>query len=124
MTKILIVDDSTTMRKIIMRVLKQAGMQVDTFLEASNGVEGLKALAADSDLDLVLSDIDMPQMDGIAFVKAVRRTHKKEVLPIVMISTESESTTLTSALDSGANGHVTKPFTLDRMRAVIGPYLN
>ena len=124
MNKLLIVDDSATMRKIIMRVLRQAGMKVDTFLEASNGVEGLKVLISDPDVELVLSDINMPQMDGIAFVKAVRTKHSNAELPMVMITTESGHNMLQSALDSGADGYITKPFTPDSIRDALDKYFD
>jgi len=122
MNKILIVDDSSTMRKIVMRALRQAGLSVEHVLEASNGVEALKAFTKEPDLDLVLSDLSMPQMDGIQLVRKMRRTHDASRLPIVMISTESSHSMLTNALESGANGYVTRPFTTDGIRNALGEY--
>jgi two-component system chemotaxis response regulator CheY len=122
MNKILIVDDSATMRKIIMRVLRQAGFKIENFVEAANGVEGLTTLVANPDIELVLSDINMPQMDGISFVKAVRTRHDKETLPVIMISTESGNTMVQNALDFGANGYVAKPFTPESIREKLEPY--
>lgn len=122
MNKILIVDDSATMRKIIMRVLRQAGFKIENFVEAANGVEGLSTLVANPDVALVLSDINMPQMDGIAFVKAVRTKHDKKALPMIMISTESGNAMVQNAIDSGANGYVAKPFTPDRIREALEQY--
>jgi two-component system, chemotaxis family, chemotaxis protein CheY len=119
MKKILIVDDSATMRKIIMRVLRQADLQVETVLEAGNGVEGLERLVSDPDIQLILSDINMPEMNGIDFVKAVRTKHDKQTIPMVMITTEGGEAMLQSAMDSGANGYVTKPFTPDSIREVL-----
>ena len=95
--KILIVDDSATMRKIIMRSLRQAGISVEEILEAANGLEGLEVLAAAPDVDLVLSDINMPEMDGITFVKNVREKHTKAELPMVMITTEGGEAALKDA---------------------------
>ena len=71
MGNILIVDDSSTMRKIISRSLRQAGLQVDDIYEAADGIEGLSVMEGKS-IDLILSDINMPNMDGLEFVKCVR----------------------------------------------------
>lgn len=122
MNKILIVDDSSTMRKIIKSVLVQAGFQIEHFLEASNGVEGLNSLIANPDVELVLSDIQMPQMDGISFVKAVRTKHDSKSLPMVMISSDSAGVMLQNAMEYGANGHVCKPFTPEGMRCALEGY--
>ena len=84
MNKVLIVDDSATMRKIITRVLRQAEIPCATVLEAGNGVEGMAKLQSDPDIDLILSDINMPEMNGVDFVKAVRATRSKETLPMII----------------------------------------
>lgn len=123
MNKILVVDDSATMRKIIMRVLRQAGLQVDSILEAGNGVEGLERLVSDPDIQMILSDINMPEMNGIDFVKAVRTRHNKNDLPMVMITTEGGEAMVETAISSGANGYVTKPFTPDTIREALGGFL-
>jgi len=119
MNKILIVDDSATMRKIIMRVLRQADFQSETIVEASNGVEGLQRLVSDPDIQLILSDINMPEMNGIDFVKAVRTKHDKDALPVVMITTEGGEAMVSTAMSCGANGYVTKPFTPDSIREAL-----
>lgn len=119
MNKILIVDDSATMRKIIMRVLRQADYKIETILEAANGVEGLQRLVSDPDIQLILSDINMPEMNGIDFVKAVRTKHDKAKMPMVMITTEGGEGMVKSAMECGANGYVTKPFTPDSIREAL-----
>ena len=119
MKKILIVDDSATMRKIIMRVLRQADFQAETILEASNGVEGLQRLVSDPDIQLILSDINMPEMNGIDFVKAVRTKHDRVKMPMVMITTEGGEAMVQTALENGANGYVTKPFTPESIRQAL-----
>ena len=124
MNKVLIVDDSATMRKIIMRVLRQAEIAVDSVIEAGNGVEGLAALVANPDIGLILSDVNMPEMNGLDFVKAVRCSHSKEQLPVIMVTTEGGSTVLGTAMQLGANGHVSKPFTPESIRSVLGPYVS
>ncbi len=119
MNKILIVDDSATMRKIIMRVLRQAEFTTEEVLEAANGVEGLQRLVSDPDIQLILSDINMPEMNGIDFVKAVRTKHDKEKMPVIMITTEGGEAMIQTAMDHGANGYVTKPFTPDSIRQAL-----
>jgi two-component system, chemotaxis family, chemotaxis protein CheY len=123
MNKVLIVDDSSTMRKIIMRVLRQADIAVDNVLEAANGVEGMAQLTANPDVGLVLSDVNMPEMNGIDFVKAIRVTHAKEKLPVIMVSTEGGNAMMESALASGANGFVCKPFTPESIRIALEQYV-
>lgn len=122
MDKLLIVDDSATMRKIIMRVLRQANLKVETVLEAANGVEGLEKLTSDPDIGMILTDVNMPEMNGIDFVKAVRTNHQKEALPMIMITTEGSDAMIQTAMDSGANGFVTKPFTPDSIQEALEPY--
>lgn len=120
MKKMLIVDDSATMRKIIMRVLRQAEIPVSDILEAGNGKEGLQRLVAEPDIALVLSDINMPEMNGIEFLRAVRSRRDKSSLPVVMVTTEGGDPMMQTALDSGANGYVTKPFTAETIRRALG----
>jgi two-component system chemotaxis response regulator CheY len=119
MHKILIVDDSATMRRLILRVLRQADFQVDTVLEASNGQEGLQRLVSDPDVQLILSDIHMPEMNGVDFLKAVRTKHAKHALPMVMISAEGHESFVQAALESGANACVRKPFTAESIRQAL-----
>ena len=120
MSNVLIVDDSSTMRKIITRSLRQAGLVVDEIFEAGDGVEGLNALGANK-VDLVLSDINMPNMDGLEFVKAVRGQGSK--VPIVMITTEGGEDVINEALSSGANGSIRKPFTPEQLQEQLGGLL-
>lgn len=123
MNKVLIVDDSATMRKIITRVLRQAEIPCSTVLEAGNGIEGLAKLQSDPDIELILSDINMPEMNGVDFVKAVRVTYAKEKLPMIMVTTEGGEAMMKNALDLGANGYVTKPFTPESIRRALEAYL-
>jgi len=122
MNKLLIVDDSSTMRKIIKRVLRQADIVIENILEAANGIEGLEQLAAHPDIALVLSDVNMPEMNGLDFVKKVREEKTKEQLPVVMVTTEGGDEMVTNALESGANGYVTKPFTPESIKNVLDPF--
>lgn len=116
MKKVLIVDDSSTMRRIIMRSLRQAGLQADTILEAENGAQGLATVNSDPDIELVFSDVNMPEMNGLEFVKSVRATRDAKSLPIVMISSEGSESFVQQAMDCGANAYVTKPFTPESIK--------
>ncbi|MBT0663979.1 response regulator [Geobacter pelophilus] len=120
MANVLIVDDSSTMRKIISRSLRQAGLPVDDIFEAGDGIEGLNALSANK-VDLVLSDINMPNMDGLEFIKALRANGSK--VPIVMITTEGGEDILKEAMNSGASDSIKKPFTPEQLNEKLGGLL-
>ncbi len=122
MTKnVLIVDDSATMRKIIMRGIRQAGIDNAEFEEAGDGVEGMQAVEG-GQFDLILSDVNMPKMNGLDFVREV--TGKLEnPPPIVMISTEGSEEVISEAMSRGANGYLKKPFTPEKIQEVLGPLL-
>lgn len=120
MANILIVDDSSTMRKIISRSLRQAGLPVDDIVEAGDGIEGLNALAGNK-VDLILSDINMPNMDGLEFIKAVRANGNN--VPIVMITTEGGEDILKEAMNNGASDSIKKPFTPDQLNEKLGGIL-
>lgn len=110
--RILIVDDSSVMRKLITRGLRQAGFDVDSVAEAGNGAEALEKLKFHEDIGLVLCDWNMPVMDGLAFVKHVRAGDGAVAqVPIVMVTTEGGESKVQSAIEAGANGHIKKPFT-------------
>jgi two-component system, chemotaxis family, chemotaxis protein CheY len=117
MANVLIVDDSSTMRKIISRSLRQAGLAVDDIYEAGDGIEGLSVLG-DKKVDLVLSDINMPNMDGLEFIKQVRANGNN--VPIVMITTEGGEDIIKEALSSGASSSIKKPFTPDQLNEKLG----
>ena len=122
--RILIVDDSSVMRKIVTRGLRQAGFSVDDVVEAANGQEALDKLQTTSDVDLILSDWNMPVMDGLTFVKNVRGSGEVfKDTPIIMVTTEGGEGKVKSAMDAGANGHIKKPFTPDMLQANLGKYM-
>lgn len=122
MANILIVDDSSTMRKIISRSLRQAGLTVDDILEAGDGIEGMNVLqTSGKTINLILSDINMPNMDGLEFVKAVRGNGY--TMPIVMITTEGGEDVIAEALASGAKDSIKKPFTPEQLSEKLGGLL-
>lgn len=122
MANILIVDDSSTMRKIISRSLRQAGLPIDDILEAGDGIEGVNVLqTSGKTINLILSDINMPNMDGLEFVKAVRANGY--TMPIVMITTEGGEDVIAEAMASGAKDSIKKPFTPEQLGEKLGGLL-
>ncbi|MGO9862246.1 MAG: response regulator [Terriglobales bacterium] len=118
----LIVDDSSVMRKIVERSLRQAGIDLDKVVEASNGAEALVALQNNT-VDLILCDINMPVMDGLEFVRQVHTVENAKGVPIVMITTEGSESHVVQALTAGARGYIRKPFTADQVREHVVPVL-
>ena len=112
---VLIVDDSAAIRKILQRVLRQAEVPVGTVYEAGDGVEALEALKNQT-VGLVLSDINMPNMDGLEFLTKVRAEPAWRDLPVLMISTEGAQAKVLEAVERGASGYVRKPFTADQIK--------
>jgi two-component system, chemotaxis family, chemotaxis protein CheY len=111
----LIIDDSSVMRKIVERSLRQAGIELEKVVEAANGAEGLAALR-DNVVDLILCDINMPVMDGLEFVRQVATVENAKGVPIVMITTEGSESHVVAALSAGARGYIRKPFTPDQVK--------
>ena len=116
----LIVDDSGVMRKIIERSLRQAGLDPLVVLEAGTGVEGLEILRTER-VDLVLSDINMPAMDGLEFVRQIKAQNLAPGVPVVMITTESSEEHVKEAIHAGARGYIRKPFTAEQVKERVLP---
>ncbi|MBF0461477.1 MAG: response regulator [Magnetococcales bacterium] len=123
--RVLIVDDSSVMRKIVARGLRQADFQIDEILEAGNGQEGLDVLnGPNGKVDLILSDWNMPIMDGLTFIKNVRGGSPDiNKIPIAMVTTEGGESKVEAADAAGANGHIKKPFTPDMLKEVLGKFM-
>jgi two-component system chemotaxis response regulator CheY len=118
----LIVDDSSVMRKIVERSLRQAGIELEKVLEASNGAEALTVLHNNA-VDLILCDINMPVMDGLEFVREAVKLDSAKGVPIVMITTEGSESHVVQALTAGARGYIRKPFTPDQVKEHVLPVL-
>jgi two-component system chemotaxis response regulator CheY len=118
----LIVDDSSVMRKIVERSLRQAGVNLTQVLEAGNGAEAL-AVLEQNQVDLILCDINMPIMDGLEFVKQLAGVSKAKDVPVVMITTEGSESHVVQALSCGARGYIRKPFTADQVKEHVLPVL-
>jgi two-component system, chemotaxis family, chemotaxis protein CheY len=119
----LIVDDSSVMRKIVERGLKQAGIKLDNVFEAGNGAEAL-AILQESKVDIVLCDINMPVMDGLEFIKQLASVDNAKGVPVVMITTEGSESHVVQALSSGARSYIRKPFSAEQIRERILPILS
>jgi two-component system chemotaxis response regulator CheY len=119
----LIVDDSSVMRKIVERSLRQAGLDPLAVLEAGNGVEGLDQLKTQQ-VDLILTDINMPLMDGLEFLRQLRAQKLATGVPVVMITTESSEEHVKEAILSGAQGYIRKPFTAEQVKERVLPLIH
>lgn len=104
--RVLLVDDSGVMRKIIARGLNS--LWVDEVIEAADGVEALAKFGDGSEFDLVLTDWNMPNMNGLELIQSIRRAGHK--IPIMMITTESEKSQVLLAIQAGVNDYLVKPF--------------
>lgn len=113
---IITVDDSSTMRRIIKNTLQKLGFS--NILEAGNGIEGLDVLAKNK-VDLVITDWNMPEMDGLTFVKAIRAKPEYKELPILMVTTEAAKEDILTALRSGVNNYIVKPFTPETLQEKV-----
>lgn len=113
--KILVVDDSATMRSSITFFLEENGYET---VIAEDGVDGLKKLS-DNEVKMIITDINMPNMNGIEFIGHVRKDAKYKFLPIIVLTTESQEDMLNKGRAAGATGWIVKPFSNEKMIAVI-----
>lgn len=121
---VLVVDDSAMMRKIIIKNLKESGFDVNV-IEAGDGKEGLDKFTAAglANVHLVLSDWNMPNLDGLGFVRELRKLDPQKTVPIVMITTEGSADKVKEAVLAGANNYLAKPFTPERFKEKLGKIL-
>ncbi len=120
---LMIVDDSATMRKIIMRTVRMSGLEFERTDEAGSGVEALDKLKNGA-VDVILCDINMPEMNGTELVKKARELAVCARTKIVMISTESAQDLIDRVMTDGADGYITKPFTPEQFKEKLTPLLN
>lgn len=118
----LIVDDSSVMRKIVERSLRQAGIEMTEVFQAGNGAEAM-AVLQNSKVDLILCDINMPVMDGLEFIKQLPGIPNAKGVPVVMITTEGSEAHVVEALSLGARGYIRKPFTPEQVKEHVMPVL-
>ena len=116
--KVLIVDDSPAMRVFIRRVLELTGLDLESVTEAGNGREALTILQSES-IDLVLCDINMPEMNGEQMLTALKQSGISTDACIVIVSTDATSKRVDRMLELGAHGYLTKPFSPETMRDTL-----
>jgi two-component system, chemotaxis family, chemotaxis protein CheY len=116
MKKVLIVDDSATVREQVREVLTVASFEV---LEAADGMEGAETIARCDDLAAVICDVNMPRMNGLDMLEAVRKNPKAAALPIVMLTTEGQHELVRRAKAAGAKGWIVKPFKPELLVAAV-----
>ncbi len=116
--KLLVVDDSSTMRRIIKNTLQRLGHK--DILEGGDGVEGWSVLDSNPDVDMLITDWNMPEMNGLELVKKVRADARFKDLPIIMVTTEGGKAEVITALKAGVNNYIVKPFTPQVLKEKLG----
>ena len=116
--KLLVVDDSSTMRRIIKNTLARLGYK--DILEGADGVEGWNAMDANPDIEMLITDWNMPEMNGLELVKKVRADERFTDLPIIMVTTEGGKAEVITALKAGVNNYIVKPFTPQVLKEKLG----
>lgn len=114
--KILAVDDSPTMRRIIINTLKRAGYE--DVIEATDGKDAIAKLKVEA-INFVITDWNMPEMDGLEFVQTIRATDQFKGLPVLMVTTRSVKDDIVDALKAGVNNYIVKPFTPETLKQKI-----
>ena len=114
--KIMAVDDSPTMRRIIINTLKRAGFT--DVVEATDGRDALAKMKVEK-VDFVITDWNMPEMDGLTFVTSLRSIEEFRSLPVLMVTTRSVKEDILDAMKAGVNNYIVKPFTPDTLKAKI-----
>jgi two-component system chemotaxis response regulator CheY len=115
---ILVVDDSLPMRSVIKKTFKSAGYGSSEFHEAANGKEALEVMETGW-IDIVITDYNMPVMDGMELLKTIKQSDLLKDIPVVIISTEGNEAKIQEFMDSGAAGYITKPFTPESIRDLL-----
>ena len=113
--KVLTVDDSRTIRNMLLVTLNNAGFET---IQAEDGVEGLEVLE-NANPDVIVTDINMPRLDGFGFIEGVRRNEKYRAIPILVLTTESDADIKAQAKAAGATGWLTKPFDPDQLVRIV-----
>ena len=119
--KLLVVDDSSTMRRIIKNTLARLGYK--DILEGADGVEGWNQMDTNPDIEMLITDWNMPEMNGLELVKKVRADERFKDTPIIMVTTEggkAEVITALKALKAGVNNYIVKPFTPQVLKEKLG----
>lgn len=118
---LLIVDDSVAVRKVLQRLVRQSELPIGDVIEAGDGQEALAALAGRK-VHLVLTDINMPNMNGLEFLRRLKSDGSLSGIPVIVISTEGGKSTVMEAVELGAAGFIRKPFTTEQIRDKLAPF--
>ena len=115
---ILIVDDSSTMRMIIKKIIKVSGFDIGEVFEAADGREAIKVLT-DEWIDLVLTDINMPNMNGLELISEMKKDEMLQSIPVVMVTTEGGEKRIQESMKLGASGYIKKPFLPEEIKKTL-----
>ncbi|MBW2569808.1 MAG: response regulator [Deltaproteobacteria bacterium] len=115
---VLIVDDSNSMRAVIKKIISISGFKIDQCFEAGNGKEALEALT-DNWVDVIVSDINMPEMNGFELLKSLKEDDFFKNIPVILITTESSDKRMQEAFNLGAKGFIKKPFAPEEVKKVL-----
>ena len=115
---VLIVDDSSAMRAVIKKVIGLSGFKMDSCLEAENGRQAMDLLS-DQWVDVIISDINMPEVNGLEFLELLRENETLKEIPVIMITTEASEQRMQGAFDRGAKGFIKKPFLPEEIKRVL-----
>ena len=115
---VLIVDDSSSMRAIVRKIIKASGFNIGELLEAADGKEALKALT-DEWVDLVLTDINMPNMNGLELISEMKKDEVLKSIPVVMVTTEGSEKRIQESMELGASGYIKKPFLPEDIKRTV-----
>ena len=116
---VLIVDDSSTMRSVVKRAIRISGFDVGEYWEAADGKEALEKLGLHW-IDVVLTDINMPKLNGMELVARIKEDEVLRTIPVIMVSTEGSETKVQEALRLGASGYIKKPFHPEEIKRTLG----
>lgn len=114
--KILIIDDSAAIRQSISFILQQEGYET---VEAQDGLKGLTVASGLPGVDLIITDVNMPNLDGIGFIKRVRELPAYKFTPILVLTTESQGSKMNEGKEAGATGWIVKPFNADKLLGIV-----
>ena len=115
---VLIVDDSQTVREVIVKTLDMAGVETKSIYQAANGSEALEVMAQHW-IDLVFSDINMPVMNGVELVAKMKASDVLESIPVIIVTTEGSETRIQDLKEKGVTAYIRKPFTPEEIRSVV-----
>jgi len=115
--KILVVDDSVAIRKILTNILKE--LAIPSIVVAKDGKDAIDKMDAEGDIDLILSDWNMPQISGLEFLKRVKKNEETKGIPFVMISSLSSKNDIMEAIENGAVNYIVKPFEKETVKQII-----